>query len=147
MFQPDFEPQWRKIKKVELCPEIVSFEQYTALYTEQLASALEESRRIALLVLRDGNTRTAVVILEGQIRSLFGQKIRPPLAGLDFKQLLRAAYQGNPSELANRILAREGVATMREIRSVPIRPKLDVDMETEWQKNREEILKKQRGQR
>jgi len=229
MFQPDSKVQWRKIQSVGLCPGIVSFEQYTMLYTEQFAAALAESRRVALLVplpdeiqtfhrlifrnvhpwagdfrgpgesvvfdgdrsgadyhrinpallelrkefsgklnkiespetqaweiarylgalrsihpFRDGNTRTAVVILEGQISAVFGDMERPPLANLNFKQLLRQAYIGNPADLANLILTREGIPGKIEKRSAAIHPKLDADLETEWRQHREEIHKKQK---
>lgn len=94
---------------------------------------------------RDGNTRTAVVILEGQITALFGEKARPALTELDFKQLLRDAYQGRLAPLANCILNREGFSSMPDVAVGPkMKPALDADMETVWQKERERIVQQQR---
>lgn len=96
---------------------------------------------------RDGNTRTAVVVLEGQTTALFGERERPALTELDFKQLLRDAYQGHLGPLANRILAREGLPPIPESQAEAprLRPALDADMETVWQQEREKIIRHQRG--
>lgn len=96
---------------------------------------------------RDGNTRTAVVVLEGQATATFGDKERPALTELDFKQLLRDAYQGHLGPLANRILRREGLLPLPESKSEAprVRPALDADMETVWREQREKIIQQQRG--
>jgi len=96
---------------------------------------------------RDGNTRTAVVVLEGQTTALFGNKARPALTELDFKHLLRDAYHGHPGPLTNRILTREGLPPLPESRSEAprVRPALDTDMETVWRQQREKIIQQQQG--
>ena len=96
---------------------------------------------------RYGNTRMAVVVLEGQTAALFGVKERPALTELDFKQLLRDAYQGHLGPLANRILVREGLPPLPESQAEAprLRPALDADMETVWRQEREKIIRQQRG--
>jgi len=96
---------------------------------------------------RDGNTRTAVVILEGQVTALFGEKERPALTELDFKHLLQDAYRGHLGALANRILVREELLPIPETESETerTRPFLDPDMETVWFQQRENILRQQQG--
>lgn len=229
--QPDIAAQWKKIQAARLCPEITSFEVYTAKYLEQLevarkgsvdqaclvpgseeiaavhyvifrgihpwagkfrapgqvvtfdgstpgadphriipelaalkqrtedelAGASDEQRRVKVVAsylgaLRrihpflDGNTRTTVVLLYGQMTALFGRKERPALASLDFKNLLREAYQGHVGFLANRILAEEGHALLagKAGEGCQASPGLDEDMETAWQQQRQRILEQQK---
>jgi hypothetical protein len=85
------------------------------------------------------------VLLYGQVAALFGKKERPALASLDFKNLLREAYQGYVGFLANRILAEEGHALLAAEAGEVGRasPGLDEDMETAWHQQRQKILEQQ----
>jgi fido (protein-threonine AMPylation protein) len=140
---------------VRIIPAIEQLQKATA---DRLLTAATPEEKVLAMVgylgalrmihpFRDGNTRTAVVILEGQTTALFGERERPALTELDFKQLLRDAYQGHLAPLANRILTREGLPALSEsLSEAPrLRPALDPDMETVWQQQREEIVRKQRG--
>jgi hypothetical protein len=94
----------------------------------------------------DGNTRTSVVVLYGQVTALFGKKERPALASLEFKGMLKNAYEGHVGFLANCIL-KEGnlpaiIGQAAEAGKVP--PSLDADLETAWQDERERILERQK---
>jgi hypothetical protein len=137
-------------------PAIAHLQNETATKLESVSTPQEKVLSIAGFLgalrlihpFRDGNTRTAVVALEGQITVLFGEKDRPPLAELDFKQFLRAAYQGHLGPLANRILEREELPQLPESESeaAKVRPNLDADMETVWQQQRDKIIRQQRGE-
>ncbi len=85
------------------------------------------------------------MLLYGQVAALFGKKERPALASLDFKNLLREAYQGYVGFLANRILAEEGHALLAAEAGEVGRasPGLDEDMETAWHQQRQKILEQQ----
>ena len=136
-----------------IIPELAALKQRTE---NELAGASDEQSRVKVVAsylgaLRrihpflDGNTWTTVVLLYGQVAALFGKKERPALASLDFKNLLREAYQGYVGFLANRILAEEGHALLAGEAAEVGRasPGLDEDMETAWQEQRQKILEQQ----
>lgn len=138
-----------------IVPAIEKVQAETTTLIETSANIGEKVRAVVMYLgalrcihpFRDGNTRTAVVIMEGQVAALFGPREREPVASFDFKNLLRNAYQGHVGPLANRILEREGLPPLAAEDSEVAKalPALDVDMETAWQMKREEILQKQRG--
>ncbi len=94
----------------------------------------------------DGNTRTAVVLLYGQMTALFGKRDRPAMASFEFKGMLRGAYEGNVTSLANCILKEEGVPVLlgQQGEVEKAAPALDSDMAAAYQDDRQRILDEQR---
>jgi hypothetical protein len=92
----------------------------------------------------DGNTRTGTVMLEAQTAALFGVRERPPLAGLDFKHLIRSTYKGDYTQFVNQIFRREGLPAEDHCEGPKPAPQhYDTDLETAMDEAREKIRQTQ----
>jgi hypothetical protein len=140
-----------------IVPEIEKLRQDTEEALAKASTPQDQAITISLFHARirrihpflDGNTRTSATLLEGQLRAIFGPPPHSIAHPERYKQLLAEAYHGKIVPLTNAILTRLNLAPIPET-DLTIKlaaPMMDTDLETEWKKERETILKKQQSKK
>jgi len=122
-----------------------SLQQSSSPQEQAIAIACYHARYRRVHPFLDGNTRTSAVLLQAQIKAVFGIEQPATQRPDDYKIKLAQAYRGEVAPLTNHILT---IGSFPHIAPLQVKlpaPMFDQDLETEIVKHREEILARQRG--